>query len=312
MDNNQQSNTQSNSTGSNNPLDKDNTRKEYLDYSEIYSSKNNVDIDSEQDSDNKGDRKSGNQDSESSSFKGALLFGKEITEFILILLVLLVVIRQGIFERRYIPSESMLPNLQIGDQLIIEKVTRNLRLLKIGKDLQRGDIIVFYPPPEANYGEDIHKDFPNTFVRMTGLSSDLEIKQIGSMLLEKPIKPFFFLPKAEDAYIKRIVGLPGDQIEIKEADGVYINGVKLEEDHVIEEKPMYSIKKMSDIPLLNQSLQSDKPIVVPPNHYFCLGDNRNNSNDGHIWGFVKKDRIVGRALSIIWRDLGELKPYLSE
>jgi signal peptidase I len=59
-------------------------------------------------------------------------------------------------------------------------------------------------------------------------------------------------------------------------------------------------------------LQSDKPIVVPPNHYFCLGDNRNNSNDGHIWGFVKKDRIVGRALSIIWRDLGELKPYLSE
>lgn len=224
--------------------------------------------------------------------------GLETLEFIFTLLILLIIIRQGFFERRYIPSESMLPNLQIEDQLIIEKVSKNLHKVGLAPDLQRGDIIVFYPPPEANYGVDIKKDFPNTFVRLTGLSSDIEIAGI-------PV--FFFLPKAEDAYIKRIVGLPGETIEVKAGDGVYINGRKLIEDYIME-APDYSVSSMSDIPMLSDKFKNNSSIVVPPDHYFVLGDNRNNSNDGHIWGFVKKDRIVGRAYSIIWRDLGRLKP----
>ncbi len=226
--------------------------------------------------------------------------GIETVEFIVTLLFLLIVIRQGIFERRYIPSESMLPNLQIGDQLIIEKVSKNIASLRKTEYIKRGDVVVFYPPPEASYGQDLKRDFPNTFVRLTGLSSDITIGKF-------PI--FFFLPKAEDAYIKRVIGLPGEQIQIRNGDGVYINGRKLQEDYTLE-KPEYSIKFMSDIPLLNESLKSEQLIKVPEGYYFVLGDNRNNSNDGHVWGFVKKDRIIGRAFSIVWRDLGQLRPVL--
>lgn len=230
----------------------------------------------------------------------------EATEFILTLLLLLIIIRQGIFERRYIPSESMLPNLQIGDQLIIEKVSKNLFGSKAYK---RGDIIVFYPPKEANNGQDLKQDFPNGFVRLTGLSSDI---QVGAITL------FPFLPKAEDAYIKRIVGLPGDKIEIKSKDGVYINGQKLTETYVFE-KPFYdSINNLKDLyassvacgTTLDSKFENNtNPIIIPPDHYLCLGDNRNNSKDGHCWGFVKRDRIIGKAHSVIWRDLG-LKPDL--
>lgn len=237
-----------------------------------------------------------------------LKLGVETLEFIITLLLLLIIIRQGVFERRFIPSGSMLPSLQVGDQLIIEKVSLNLHKLGLAPNLQRGDIIVFYPPPEANYGQDLKKDFPNTFVRLTGLSSDITVGKI-------PI--FFFLPRAEDAYIKRIVGLPGDKIEIKAEDDIYINGQKLaekfspegEENYTLE-KPNYNLKQLSDIPLLKSSLKVNKPVIVPKNHYFVLGDNHNNSNDSHIWGFVPKERIIGRAYTIIWRDLGLLKPYL--
>ncbi|MDX1921002.1 MAG: signal peptidase I [Candidatus Caenarcaniphilales bacterium] len=233
----------------------------------------------------------------------------EILEFCLTLIILLVVIRQGLFERRYIPSESMLPNLQIQDQLIIEKVSLNLHSMGMAKDIQRGDVLVFYPPPAANRGIDLKRDFPNTFVRLTGLSSDI---QIG------PITLFPFLPKAEDAYIKRTIGLPGDKVEIRAGDGVYINDNKLNESFTLE-KPIYSMKTEAE--LYNMSIacgtpidisfkDSSKPLVVPANHFLMLGDNRNNSKDGHCWGFLPRERVIGRAMSIIWRDLG-LKPDFS-
>lgn len=233
----------------------------------------------------------------------------EVLEFCLTLVILLIIIRQGLFERRYIPSESMLPNLQIQDQLIIEKVSLNLHSLGMAKDIQRGDILVFYPPPAANHGIDLKKDFPNTFVRLTGLSSDI---QVGALTL------FPFLPKAEDAYIKRVIALPQEKVEVKAGDGVYINNQKLTESFTLE-KPIYSIKTEADLydmsiacgtPIDVAFKDSSKPITVPANHFLMLGDNRNNSKDGHCWGFLPRDRVIGKAMSIIWRNLG-LKPDFS-
>jgi len=236
--------------------------------------------------------------------KPPVRFGVEIVEFIATLLFLLIIIRQGVFERRYIPSGSMLPNLQIQDQLIVEKVSQNLFKLGIGNDFRRGDIVVFYPPSEAERGKDIQHDFWNTFVRLTGISSDI---QLGSIVV------FPFLPKAETAYIKRIVALPGEKVEIRANDGIYINGVKLPESYVLQ-PASYSLYTLGDLfnsslacgtPLVNNKeyAGSKEAIIVPEGHYFCLGDNRNDSRDGHCWGFVKKDRIIGKAFSIIWRDL---------
>ncbi|MBI3590503.1 MAG: signal peptidase I [Candidatus Melainabacteria bacterium] len=215
------------------------------------------------------------------------LFVRETVELIVVTLILLIIIRQGFIEARYIPSESMVPTLKINDRLIVEKVTKNLRLLGFKLPIQRGDILVFYPPPEGNRGKDLHYDPISLFARWTGLP---------------------FLPQ-DDAYIKRIIGLPGDLIEIKDGQGVFINGKRLVEPYV-NDLPRYNCTDLRDIEVYRRKELSGK-IIVPKGHYFLMGDNRNRSQDSHVWGFLDEKRIVGRAAVIVWRRLKE-KPVLLE
>lgn len=77
---------------------------------------------------------------------------------------------------------------------------------------------------------------------------------------------------------KRIIGLPGEKIEVK-GGYVYINGEKLEENY-IKEKPLYILE----------------PVQIPSDSYFLLGDNRNKSEDSSVWGPVKKDKIIGKVI----------------
>ena len=204
-------------------------------------------------------------------------FLKETIELIVVTLILLIIIRQGFIEARYIPSESMVPTLQINDRLIIEKVTKNLRMLGFKFPIKRGDILVFYPPPEATRGKDLHYDPISLFARWTGLP---------------------FLPQ-DDAYIKRVVGLPGDVIEVKRNEGVYINGRLLLESYV-NEPPDYNLSDLKDIMVYRIQGKSGK-IVVPRGYLFLMGDNRNRSQDSHVWGFLDERRIVGRAAVLVWR-----------
>ncbi len=161
-------------------------------------------------------------------------------------------IRTFVAEARYIPSKSMVPTLQVDDRLIVDKVSYHF------KDPQRGDIIVFMPPDEAS-------------VVCTGPQASQHNK---------------------DAYIKRIIGLPGDSVEVKQGQ-VFINGKPLKEGYV-EEVPDYQYG----------------PRVVPAGSYLVLGDNRNNSCDSHYWGFVPRDNIIGRAIVRFWplNRLGEITP----
>jgi signal peptidase I len=92
----------------------------------------------------------------------------------------------------------------------------------------------------------------------------------------------------KDAFIKRVIGLPGDRIEVKNGK-VYVNDKVLSEKY-IEEAPSYNWS--------STSLTPDG--IVPEGHYLVLGDNRNNSYDGHYWGFIPKDRIVGKAVVRFW------------
>ena len=209
------------------------------------------------------------------------LFFKETVELLVVTLVLLIIIRQGLIEARYIPSESMVPTLKINDRLIVEKVTKNLRLVGFKMPIQRGDIIVFYPPPEGNRGKDLHYDPLSIFARWTGLP---------------------FLPQ-DDAYIKRVIGLPGDLIEVKKGEGVFINGKFLLESYV-NEVPNYNLADLKDIEVYRRQGKSGK-IIVPKGHLFLMGDNRNRSQDSHVWGFLDTRRIVGRAAVIVWRTLKE-------
>ena len=232
-------------------------------------------------------QESGNKEENLSFKKKILFFLKETFELIVITLVLLIIIRQGFIEARYIPSESMVPTLLINDRLIVEKVTKNLRFVGLKMPVRRGDILVFYPPADGNRGKDLHYDPVSLFARLTGLP---------------------FLPQ-DDAYIKRVIGLPGDLLEIKAGEGVFINGRFLVEPYV-NEVTRYSCTDLKDIEVYRKKGLSGK-IIVPKGHYFLMGDNRNRSQDSHVWGFLDEKRIVGRAAVIVWRRLKD-KPILLE
>jgi signal peptidase I len=209
---------------------------------------------------------------------------KEIVELVVVTLILLIVIRFALAEARYIPSSSMEPTLQINDRLLVEKVSHH-----IGKPIERGDILVFYPPPIEMGGQDLKNDPLTVLGRLTGL----------------PFLPY------EPAFIKRVVGLPGDHIRIQKGEGVYINGQLLDENSYAKEAPNYDRNVLGDIggpsstgkmirPFGDEARAND-PIIVPAGHLFMMGDNRNNSEDSHVWGFLPQDRVIGRACLLFWR-----------
>jgi len=88
--------------------------------------------------------------------------------------------------------------------------------------------------------------------------------------------------ETDEVYIKRIIGLPGDTVEVKDG-AVYINGTKLDEPY-IKEPPHYTYG----------------PEEIPEGEYFVLGDNRNNANDSHKWGTVPGENIIGKVWLVFW------------
>lgn len=86
----------------------------------------------------------------------------------------------------------------------------------------------------------------------------------------------------KDAFIKRIIGIPGDKVEVYNGI-VFINGQAIKESYIAQ-KPNYRFG----------------PVTVPEGQYLVLGDNRNNSYDSHYWGFVPKEKLIGRAAVRFW------------
>jgi signal peptidase I len=154
----------------------------------------------------------------------------------MIALGLAILIRAFIAEPRFIPSDSMLPTLHIGDRVVVEKISYYLEPPKTG------DIVVFSPPQQ---------------LQEQGFTED-------------------------QAFIKRIIGLPGQTITVKKGL-VFLNDKALVEKYIAE-PPKYQWG----------------PYRVPENQYFVMGDNRNNSNDSSRWGFLPKQNIIGRAVVRFW------------
>jgi signal peptidase I len=171
-----------------------------------------------------------------------------------------------------IPSQSMEPTLLVGDHLLVNKFVFEgtgawYEKLLPYRSVQRGDIIVFKFPFD---------DHPH--------------------------------------YVKRVIGIPGDHIRIS-SEQVYVNGSKLSEPYVVHdpsaEDPFTYNYPPASTYSMGIGLRSewadqisnyvhDGEIVVPPNHYFVMGDNRDRSWDSRYWGFVDHDSIMGRPILIYW------------
>ena len=160
----------------------------------------------------------------------------------------------------------MHPTLIEGDRIFVERFSRFYETPK------RGDIMVFYPPMVK-----LEATPMKIFERLTGFFCD------------------------DVAFIKRVVGLPGDKVEIKKLkDGafeVFINDKPLEEPY---------IKSKYDYNDCTVAMHCG-PMIVPKGEYFMMGDNRGNSMDSRFWGTLPKERFIGRAVFLFW-PLNHLKP----
>lgn len=161
---------------------------------------------------------------------------RENLQIVAIALTLAVLIRVFVAEPRYIPSDSMLPTLAVGDRLVVEKVSYHFR------PPATGEIIVFDPPPQ---------------LQLQGYSKD-------------------------QAFIKRIIGTPGQIIQVQNGR-VYRNNIPLKENYIAA-PPAYQMP----------------PVRVPKGYLFVMGDNRNNSNDSHVWGFLPRQNVIGHACFRFW------------
>jgi signal peptidase I len=187
---------------------------------------------------------------------------REYFESLVIAVILALFIRTFVVQAFKIPTGSMEQNLLIGDHLLVNK-------------------LVFGPARTA---------LERRLLPMA------EIARGDVVVFKYPEEP-------ERDFIKRVIGLPGDQIEVKRKR-VVLNGQRLDEPFVyyMDGPP----------PLLPETTPEDPrasfgdprefygPVTVPPDHYFVMGDNRDNSQDSRYWGFLPRDYVKGRALIIYW------------
>ncbi|MBV32705.1 MAG: signal peptidase I [Porticoccaceae bacterium] len=176
---------------------------------------------------------------------------------------IVLLLRSFIVEPFQIPSKSMVPNLLVGDFILVNKFAYGLRLpvlrykfYDFGKP-QRGDVMVFFPPHDDRY------------------------------------------------FIKRLIGLPGDEVRVIEGV-VYINGRQISQkvsgdsastNHIIMNERLSESEHKIQKRLSPTRLSMNHTAIVPDGHFFMLGDNRDNSSDSRVWGPVPEDRLVGKAFA---------------
>jgi signal peptidase I len=196
---------------------------------------------------------------------------REYTEAIVVAMVLAFAIRIFVVQAFKIPSGSMIPTLLIGDHILVSKLSYGIQwpgdcrlkvaLPPIGCATTR-HLVAFGPP------------------------------QRGDVIV------FRYPEDEEKDFIKRIIGLPGDTIQVRNKT-VLINGEALVDQ---------SYTQRVDPGMIDGTINPRDnfgPVTVPDHSYFVMGDNRDQSLDSRFWGYVREEKIRGRALRIYWSWSGQ-------
>ncbi len=201
---------------------------------------------------------------------------KEIIEWIIcivVAVVLAILIRYFIGTPTEVKMKSMYPTLKPGERLILNKIP-----VTFNKELKRGDIITFEKPSKVVGVNTVKAEYnykpSNFFTSFT----------------------YYVLELGKESYIKRLIALPGEHVQIK-SDGVYVNEKKLQEDYLQEGVITYA---------KNEYLTD---FIVPEGHIFAMGDNRENSTDCREFGCIPIEKVEGVAWIRIWPfdKFGEIK-----
>ena len=121
----------------------------------------------------------------------------------------------------------------------------------------------------------------------------------------------FKYPEQPDRdFIKRVIGLPGETLEVREKK-VYINGSALDEPYAHFLSPASEASAFHEVTSFDVR-ERYGPVTIPPNHYFMMGDNRDNSQDSRYWGFLPRENIKGKALLIYWSYEADRDEYQGE
>src|SRR5438132_4392903 len=118
---------------------------------------------------------------------------------------------------------------------------------------------------------------------------------------------FKYPEEPERDFIKRVIGLPGETVEVRQKK-VYINNQELKEPYAHFLQPAATPSEFREVTSFDVR-ERYGPVTVPPNQYFVMGDNRDNSQDSRYWGFLPRENIKGRALLIYWSYEAERADY---
>ncbi len=195
------------------------------------------------------------------STKKPMPFWLELPILVIVALIIAVGIKTFLFQAFFIPSGSMKETLQIEDRVLVNKISFS------SGSIDRGDVIVFDDPRpglEPAPSNVISSAFRNLF------------ESIG-------------LATPQSEFIKRVVGLPGDEVELVQ-NQLFVNGTVVDEPYLAEDARPPSSCGTADF----------GPITVPDGQLMVMGDNRCHSSDGRVFGPIPIDSVVGRAFVIIW------------
>jgi signal peptidase I len=196
---------------------------------------------------------------------------REYLESVLIALALALVIRTFFIQAYVIPSGSMEPTLLIGDHILVSKMAYGIRM------------------PDSIFG-----------LHLVGLPLGRYLVHFGDIHRGDVI--VFVHPQERDKdLIKRVIGLPGDKVQIK-TGRVWLNGSPINDPHAHLDVPD---GQRSEVPRDNFGFMDASgtivgPLEVPAGRLFVLGDNRDNSEDSRYWGFADQNDVEGRALVVYW------------